>query len=105
MDVRRKEGREGKRGVLMVAQWVKNLTSIHKDVGLIPCLAQWVKDLELLCSVTDSQLGSHVAIAVVYGGRCSSVSTPSLGISICRGSGPKKIMKKKKKKRQRKLGN
>ena len=48
MDVRRKEGREGERGVLMVAQWVKNLTSIHKDVGLIPCLAQWVKDLELL---------------------------------------------------------
>ena len=29
----------------VVAQQVTNLTSIHKDVGLIPRLAQWVKDL------------------------------------------------------------
>ena len=37
----------GKR-VPIVAQRVKNLTNIHEDEGLIPCLAQWVKDLELL---------------------------------------------------------
>ena len=24
--------------------WVKNLTSIHEDVGSIPCLDQWIKD-------------------------------------------------------------
>ena len=31
-------------GVPVVAQQVKNLSSIRKDVGLIPGLAQWIKD-------------------------------------------------------------
>ena len=35
-------------GVPIVAQWVKNTTSIHKDADSIPDLAQWVKDLVLL---------------------------------------------------------
>ena len=32
-------------GVPVVAQQVKNLTSIHDDVGLVPGFALWVKDL------------------------------------------------------------
>ena len=34
--------------VLIVAQKVKNPTSIHKDMGSTPGLAQWVKDPVLL---------------------------------------------------------
>ena len=35
-----------------VAQRVMNTANIHNDVGLIPGLAQWVKDPSLLQAVT-----------------------------------------------------
>ena len=65
----------------------------HEVVGLITGLDQWVKDpsgVAVSCGVGDRlRLGSHVAVAVVQAGGCSSNLTPSLGIFICQECSPK----------------
>ena len=43
---------EIKKAVLIVAQWVKNTTSIHEDVHLIPGLVQWIKGSGVATSYT-----------------------------------------------------
>ena len=36
------------KGIPIMAQWVKNPTSLREDMGSIPSLAQWIKDPALL---------------------------------------------------------
>ena len=51
---------------------------------------------ELWCRL-QMRLGSHVTVVLVWASGYSSDSTPSLGTSICRGSGPRKGKKTKNK--------
>ena len=77
-----------------------NLTSNHEDTGLIPGLTCWLRIphcWELWCR-SKVQVGPGMAVAVALAGGYSSDSTPSLGVSIYHGFGPKKTKKKKKKK-------
>ena len=66
----------------------------------------WVRSLPLLSGLTirhchelrcrpRMRLGSQVAVALAWASSYSSDSTPSLGTSICRGSGPRNSKKKK----------
>ena len=67
--------------LVSVRMWVRSLASLS---GL-----RIRHDRELWCR-SQRWLRSCVAVAVVQVSSCSSDSTPSLGISICLGYGPKK---------------
>ena len=53
-------------GISFIAQWVKNLNNITKDVGLIFGFAQWVRiqGCHNLQYKSKMWLGSGVAVAV-----------------------------------------
>ena len=57
--------RKKPRGVPVVAQWSKNLTRNYEVEGLIPGLAQWVKDPVIYELWLQMRLGSRVAVALV----------------------------------------
>ena len=59
----KKKGGE-ERGSSCCGSLVMNSTHIHEDTGLIPGLAQWVKDPLFAMSCGVVRLGSAVAVAV-----------------------------------------
>ena len=78
--------------VPFMVERVEDLTSIYEDVVESQASLSGLRIrhcCELWCS-SQTRLGSHIAVAVVWASSCSSSWTPSLGTSMCCGCGPKK---------------
>ena len=94
-----------KGGVSLAAQWAKNPTSIHKDVGPIPGLTQWVKDLALQIwlrfSGVGSRYGSDLALLWLWCRPAAAAPIQRLAweLPYAAGAAPKKKGRKKEKKK------
>ena len=67
--------------------WVRSLASLS-GLRIQRCHELWCR--------SQTRLRSGMAVAVVQASSYSSNKTPSLGISLCRGCGPKKTKRPKK---------
>ena len=85
-----------------MAQWDKNLTSVHEDEVSIPGL---LSGLRIWCCLklqhrSQMQLGSGVAWLWCRPAAAVPIPPPCLGTSTCHKCGPKKGKKKNKTKQQ-----
>ena len=78
-------------GVALVAQQFKNLTTLHQDVGLIPGLAQWVKDLQ----VTDATCNLMLLWLWCRPAAAAPIQSLAQEILHVAGAALKKLKKKK----------
>ena len=81
-----------------MAQQVKNPTSIHADAGLIPGLAQWVKDLVFPQAAAKFQDASGILCChgCSVGPQLQLPLRPLVGTSICHRCGHRKNKSKTK---------
>ena len=81
-------------GLVSMRMLVRSLALLSGS-GIWHCCELWCK--------WQTWFGFCVAVAVAVAGRCSTDSTPSLGISICCRCASKRKKEKKKKKKKRTL--